>query len=217
MRTTLAAMTLVAGLSSAAQAEEKDLSTLARAFLDRPVQQHDIGVALTAKAEHLPGLCPAIRFTPTELFVKTPPRPIFNDAGDLVDGGLRQRYSSAGCGKFEPIFNVWVITAPGQPLRTITTVPGTSRTYVDLQEKVVATLGDAARHAIPDCKGLTVVDTKLRGFDTPTDVPTGPFREDWLLGGCGKLAVVKLHFIPEKDKQNMRVELDGPAVPAEMR
>ncbi len=217
MRSIVTVFTLLAGMCTAAYAEEKDLNALARAFLDRPVQKHDIGVALTAKAARLPGLCPNITFTPTELFVKTPPPPKFNEAGDLVDGGLRQRYSSSGCGKFEPVFNVWVIASPGLPLRTVTTVPGTSRTYVDLQEAAVAALGDTARRAIPDCPGLTVVDTKLVGFDTPGDDPLGPFRENWLVGGCGKLAVVKLHFVPEKEKQHTRVEVDGPAVPAEMR
>ncbi len=198
---------------ASAQAETYDEAT--RAFLGRPEQQQQIQTALKAKAASLPSLCPEIKFAPADLFVK--PTPKYDASGAMVEGAVRQTYRSSGCGAFKPVFNIWVVTQPGLPIQTIATVPGTTRAFIDLQRETISKIAGPARAVIPDCKGLTVVDTKFVRFDTPADDPAGPFRENWLVGGCGKLAVVPLHFVPNKAKQVTEIEVTGPAEPAELR
>ena len=173
----------------------------ARAFLARSENDRDMQTALRAKAATMPGLCPSLSFVPTETFVKMPPPPQFDAAGTMTRGSIRQRFAGRGCPMGEPIFNIWVITAPGLPIRTVVSLMGTTRADIDLQEDATpVAVATASRH-VPGCPSLSPLDTKLIGFDTSGNDPARPWTEQWLVAGCGKFVSVAVHFRPDPARQ----------------
>ena len=175
-----------AGIDPAVEAKTK-------AFLERPEQLAATERALSVQAGSIPFTCPALTLTQAALLIDLP-APRFDAGGTMVDGRVRQRFSSGGCGGFRLLFNVWVIAKPGEAVRTVAAHPGTSGAALDLQEAATPTATVAAGQLLGGCGSLDVIDTLEVGPDAPG---ASAWREVWLVGGCGIFAQVLLRFVPD--------------------
>lgn len=170
-----------------------------RAFFERPEQMDAVRDVVIRQAASLPRACEGLQFRPVEFLMATPPTPRFDAAGMMVEGRVRQRFASGGCGTFAPLFNVWTIAAPGEKLRTFTSYPGTSSASVDAQHDATPTVTVAAGRVAGGCGSLEVIDTRDIGLDASPGTGVRSWREAWLVGGCGMYATVLLHFVPGPD------------------
>lgn len=196
---------LLGAVSVAGAGPAPDLEAKTQAFLERPEQIEAIKAALVAQARSLPRACPDLVVTPAELFLAEPPVPLFDDHGTMVEGNVRQRFSSSGCGTFHPMFNLWVIAAPGEKIRTVAGYPGTTTASLELQQTATPIATVAAGRVLGGCGSVDVLDTKDLGADS-SEAP-GARWEAWLAGGCGMFAQVTLHFVPDPARDRTRVEV----------
>lgn len=179
-----------------------------RAFLARQSQDQDMQTALKARASGSPAVCPSAAFVPTETNVGVSPPPSFDASGAMVSGSVRQRFTMIGC-KTALTLNVFVVTAPGRPTRTISGLSGTTAGSPDLQTETLPYAIAAAKPLVPGCPQLTVVDTRLNGADPTASGPaTTPWSETWLLAGCGRLVSTQLQFMPQPATGHTQVRTD---------
>jgi hypothetical protein len=198
---------LLAALLIGGAGPDPAIEAKTRAFLERPEQIAAVRDALLGQAASLPRACAGLVFQPVEFLMAMPPAPRFDAGGTMVEGSVRQRFASSGCGGFAPLFNVWVVAAPGQKARTFTAYPGTTSASVDLQRAATPTATVAAGRVAGGCGSLDVIDTRDIGFDAAAG-KARPWREIWLVGGCDMYATVLLRFVPGSDG---RVAVEAPA------
>lgn len=180
----------------------------ARAFLARPEQDRDMQTALKARASGSPAACPSSAFVPGDTSVAANPPPQFDANGTMVRGSVRQRFTMIGCSS--PLtLNVFVVTEPAMPTRTISGLSGTTIGSPDLQAEALPSAIAAARPLIPNCAQITAVDTRLVGADlTASGQPVNPWTEMWLMAGCGRLVSTTLHFTPVPATGHTQVRTD---------
>lgn len=197
---------VLSALLIGAAGPEPALEGKVRAFLERPEQIAAIKTALETQARSTPYLCSELTITPEQVFLKMPPAPRFDARGTMIEGSVRQRFTSSGCKGFQPLFNVWVIAAPGAPTRTVAAYLGTTTAFIDLQDTATPIATVAAGRVLGGCASLDVIDTKEIGYETP-GANSGPWREVWLIGGCDLLAQVVLRFLPLPAQRRTQIEV----------
>jgi hypothetical protein len=171
------------------------------AYLRQPaVFQAEQGVLKTS-ASRLPDACPTMTLRPTGLTVVVPPQ--FDPSGALQSGTFREAWTGQGCGDSHPILNLWTIAAPGVPPKIFTSYPGDSIADPQLQrDAFLVAHGGAFKQGVPSCERMDVVNTHFTGFEgAPKPTVNGrmaaPWKEDWLLMGCGHAVKVVVHFVPD--------------------
>lgn len=186
-----------------------DLIRQARTFLARPENDRDMQTALRARASTHPLLCPAVSFVPEQLVVGTTPPPVFDAAGTMTGGSLRQRFRAVGCAA-KPVMSVFVITAPGMPVRTMSGLMGTTIADPQLQADTIPRAVAAAQPLLPGCATLVPIDTRFAGVDPVTSGrPLTPWVEYWLIAGCGRYVQSAVHFTPDPSNARMGVVVDS--------
>lgn len=179
-----------------------------RAFLAQPAQDQDMQTALKARASGSPAACPSAAFVPAATNVGASPPPSFDASGAMVSGSVRQRFTMVGCPT--PLtLNVFVVAAPGAPIRTISGLSGATAGSPDLQTETLPYAIAAAKPLVPGCPHLTVVDTRLNGADPTANGPASqPWSETWLVAGCGRQVSTELQFMPQPATGHTQVRTD---------
>ncbi|MEP9350266.1 hypothetical protein [Xanthobacter sp. KR7-225] len=124
----------------------------------------------------------------------------FDGRGMPVSGSWWVRYPVSGCGA-ERIVNI-LFVADREGVRTLVTLPGTTRADVVLQrDALMYAFVGAGTRAPADCKDMLVTDTSFEGFGLapgPGRPPqAGPWRETWTVAACGRTFAVPMEFIPD--------------------
>lgn len=183
-----------------------NLTMAARAFLAQPRVDAAMQSALHKQVAKLALPCPGIAFAVGETLLFPTPFPMFDAAGTMERGLVRQRFIASGCPGRSPEFNVWVFAeGNGVALRTVAGYPGTTRADLMLMNDATPVVLAIASRVSSGCPTLTIADTRLAN---PAVVNTeGPWREQWLVTGCGKMIAMTVDFVPDKGRGMTRIEV----------
>jgi hypothetical protein len=183
-----------------------NLTMAARAFVAQSQVDAAMQSALRRQVAKLGLPCPGITFAGGETLLFPTPFPIFGASGTMERGLVRQRFIASGCPGRSPEFNVWVF-APGNgvPLRTVAGYPGTTRADLMLVNDATPVVLAIANRVSPGCTSLTIADTRLANAASVNT--EGPWREEWLVTGCGKMIAMTVDFIPDKSRGMTRIEV----------
>jgi hypothetical protein len=183
-----------------------NLTMAARAFVARPQVDAAMQAALRGQVARLGIDCPGITFVPGETLLFPSPFPLFDAAGTMTRGLVRQRFDASGCPGRSPEFNIWVF-APGNgaPLRAVAGYPGTTRADLTLMTDATPTVLLIANRVSPGCATLAVADTHLT--DPASRNTAGPWTEEWLVTGCGKMIALTVTFTPDPARGMTRIEV----------
>lgn len=151
------------------------------------------------QAQTLPGWCPFMVFEPLTLEVLEPVN--FDQIGVIREGVWKDMWQARGCGA-DRVYNLLSVVRSGGMVRRLSLLTGTTKAAPDLQPALARQVVEAtARNGAMKiaCSGSIVADTAFLGVEMQDASPIGghwPWREAWLVAGCGKLFKVPLRFIP---------------------
>jgi len=136
-------------------------------------------------------------------------RPIAYFPNGFPSSGLwRQSFPVSGCGN-DTIVNFYFLAGPGQKISVLIGMPGSTIASILLQSAGRKFTTIAAQRALPRCRSFDVIDTRFEGYEQPAPnsapgsapgsaVAPRPWRESWILVGCGRRYTVPIEFAPNK-------------------
>lgn len=172
-----------------------DMLAKAKVFLAQPEQASAVQRMLRVRAAGTPGNCAQLTFVPRDVLISSAPAPLFDASGRMVQGMVRQRFVGMGCPGMSSRYNIWVMASgAGAPVNTVAGYMGDTRADPALLRDATPLAITAAQRALPGCGGFSVIDTRVP--PGTAEYGTTPWREYWLLLGCGKMVQTTLYFTP---------------------
>lgn len=180
--------------------EQAALRDQLTAYMKRPNVSAAVQEVIRQQASLVPGVCNGMKFRPTGTTIVQ--KPDFDAEGAMRAGNFRQSFTGEGCGTRKPIINIWFAAETNGTPALQASFPGTSVADPRLQADFAKVAIANAALAIPDCKSFQIADTRFAGFEgtSPTAAKgrdARMWKEEWLLRGCDKAAVVVMHFQPD--------------------
>jgi hypothetical protein len=172
---------------------------LARIIQDGANRQAVIEAAREQNGQ-LPDACDSATYAETSSTVLSPPQ--IDGTGKLIGGQWLQHVIATGCGTRRQLNILTSAQHDGALLRTAL-LPGTTIADPLLQQDaILSAMVQAHRLISANCAQTRVFETRFVEFEgTPLSTVQGlavrPWREDWRVEGCGKRAVVPVHFAPD--------------------
>jgi hypothetical protein len=152
------------------------------------------------QAQDLPGWCADMAFVPLSLEVLEEVR--FDASGRLRKGIWKDSWVSKNC-RSERVYNVLTEVRSQGIVKRAAMLPGSSKAPYQLQREILPQVFEATANKEKiniSCSQNIVTDTAYKGIEagglTGEDQP---WREDWLISGCGKAHLVAVHFVPRKE------------------
>lgn len=146
------------------------------------------------------GYCPGMKLRSVDLMVAQGPQMDAN--GQIVAGAFRETWMGLNCGDAHPRLNVWTVVQPNRAPDVFLSYNGTSIADPRLQRDGYPMAMVSASHRVPNCTRMEVADTNFEAYEgSPMPASGGrrirPWREAWLMLGCGHAVKVVMHFIPD--------------------
>ena len=177
-------------------------------FVKRPVQHDAVIDSMSRAWSQIVGACDSVSIADTRITLAGPIT--FKTDGTPAAGQWMESTEVSGCGTKRRL-NVLTVVAPDGRLMHVATLPGDTIADPTLQRDSLYSVLAAAAPVVPeDCADTHLTDTKFVGFDGPpakdtaTGRPARPWHEQWTVVGCGKAALVTLHYAPDGDRMSIR-------------
>jgi len=140
-------------------------------------------------------------------------RPVgFYPNGFPGSGIWRQSFPVSGCGN-DTTVNFYFLAQAGQKITVLIGIPGSTIASMLLQGAGKKFTTIAAQRVLPSCRSFDVINTRFEGYEPPVPgAPARPWRESWILMGCGHRYRVPIEFAPNT-KGGAQVTLPDGVIP----
>ena len=161
------------------------------------------------------GACPAASIVQS-LPIQAPDRASlsFDQAGELIAGGVKEPVIVEGCGKASQE-NVVTLVVQGQR-KTIAVTPGTTKGDLTLMHDTLPYLVMyTSARGMRSCRDQKVMNTRFEAFEGGPNSKAKfqadggrPYWETWTVNACGTDFDIPVHYIPDELGTIIHVQID---------